>query len=131
MGEIMNIEQAKAMAMEMQRKAIFSVMIWNYSGGGRKIVKFDDFTYSISGFLTCRYGSLDIDRNRYWLNKLVKIGFLQKHQSRKGGSSRYLFPREVCDQIAAAAIAHYQSLGYSQDEIRQKVAADGDGAKHE
>lgn len=126
----MNIEHAKAMALEMQRKAIFRVMIGNYN---RRITieKWDDFRYSISGFLACRYRSLDIYRNRHWLNKLVEIGVLKKHQSRKGGSSRYRFPREVCDQIAAGAIAYYQALGYSQDEIRPKVAGDGDGEKHE
>lgn len=37
----------------------------------------------------------------------------------------------ACGIRAMEAIAHYQALGYSQDEIRQKVADDEDGEKHE
>jgi len=128
----MNIEQAKAMALEMQRKAVFRVMLWNY-GSGRKIVEWDDFIFSLSTFCAWHYKKEGIrsDQVRKWLNKLASAGVITRDQYRTHVPARYRFPREVCDQIAAGAIAYYQALGYSQDEIRQKVATDEDGEKHE
>ena len=117
----MNLDQAKYMARELQRRRIVASTLETYIGDGRRIAKWDDFRYRISGFMSCPYGSLSVDRTRHWLNKLAEVGYLKKDQHRKGGASHYHLPREICDQMAAEAIAQHQAAGYSADEIRQKV----------
>lgn len=119
----MNLDQAKYMARELQRRRIVDSTLQTYIGGGKKITVWDDFRYHVSGFMSCPYGSLSVDRTRHWLNKLVEVGYLKKDQSREGRPSHYLLPRGVCDQMAAEAIAQHQAAGYSADEIRQKVEA--------
>lgn len=118
----MNLEQATAMALEMQRKAIVQWMLGNYSGG-RKIEKWDDFRFHLSSFCAWHYKTEGVSdaQSRAWLNKLAAAGVITREQYKPRIPACYRFPREVCDKIAAEVIAHYQDLGYSQDEVRPKV----------
>ena len=119
----MNLEQAKEMAMEMQRKAIKWAMLSSYVGDRRKIEQWDNFRFHLSTFCAWHYKTEGISdaQSRAWLNKLAAAGVITREQYKPRVPACYRFPREVCDKIAAEVIAHFQAIGYSQDEIRPKV----------
>lgn len=113
-------------ALIAQRKVIFSVMLEHYVSNGRKIAKWDDFRFGLAYFrswLAKIHHESTIGTIRRNLDKLAEVGVIDRWKDYPGAAIRYRFPRTVCDQFAAEAIAHYQAIGYSQDEVRPEVKA--------
>lgn len=120
----MNKQTITDVALIAQRKVIFSVMLEHYVGNGRKIAKWDDFRFGLACFrswLAKLHHESTIGTIRRNLDKLSEAGVIDRWNDYPGAAIRYRFPRTVCDQFAAEAIAHYQAIGYSQDEVRPEV----------
>lgn len=112
------------LALIAQRKVIFSAMLEHYVGNGRKIAQWGDFRFSLVSFRTWLvklHHESTIGTIRRNLDTLAGAGIIDRWKDYAGSAIRYRFPRSICDQFAAEAIAHYLAMGYSQDEIRPEV----------
>ncbi len=117
----MNLDEIKELALNAQRRDIRTCMLANYVGGMRIIEKWNDFRFHLSWFFTPTSESASDSTVRKWMRRLADAGVVEVRQDRKGGSIRYRFPRELCDQLADEAIKHWQAVGYSQDERRPTI----------
>lgn len=124
----MNIEKIKGLAMQAQAEHIRRIMLANIGGDMRLIEKWDDFRYHLSffgSFKSC-FGSMSESNVRRWMARLVEAGIVEDYPGRRPyGPRRWRFPREVCNRLAAEALAYWQAEGYSQDETRQAVKVGG------
>lgn len=125
---MMNIEKIKGLAMQAQAEHIRRIMLANIGGDMRLIEKWDDFRYHLSffgSFKSC-FGSMSESNVRRWMARLVEAGIVEDYPGRRPyGPRRWRFPREVCNRLAAEALAYWQAEGYSQDETRQAVKVGG------
>ncbi len=115
----------KTAALQAQRKVIFTWLLEHYVGDGRKIAKWDDWRFRLSSFMTVDIvypATLATIRRNLAKMAAAEVISLRNEYERPGAMLRYSFPRDICDKFAAEAIEHYKSIGYSQDEIRDKVA---------
>lgn len=123
-------EEILAAAKEAQYRVIQGWIRNKYFDGTSMLVPYSDHYYAISlfGARTVKVG-LGIDTTRRRLKKLAESG---KLRMRKGRSDRapvcFGFDRETCDELAARATQHWESLGLSLNERRH---LNKQGGEHE
>ena len=121
---MMDLKKIESIALEAQKAHIQRLMLWNTGGGMRRIEKWGDSRYYLSWFFTPKghVGSMSDSSVRRWMRRLVESGAVELYPYRRPyGSLRWRFSREVCDRLAAEAIAHWEAVGYSQHENRRSV----------
>lgn len=119
----MDSQTITELALEAQKREVFRAMLEHYVGGGRKIAKWDDTRFRLVCINSWSINSATtLSTKRRNLDKLAAAGVIDRWKSYKGSAISYRFPRSVCDQLAAEAIAHYTAIGYSPDEIRPEIS---------